>query len=67
MTDEAFKIALLQAGFKTKREFGDKLGLHFNTTSQWGKKNPYPSWLPFLLECAVKARKYDELMSENRA
>lgn len=64
MTNDEFKSLLLQAGFKSKREFGERLGLHFNTTIQWGKSNPYPTWLPFLLECAVKARKYDELMKD---
>lgn len=64
MTDENFKELLLAAGFKSKKEFGDLMGLHPNTTIQWGKANPYPTWLKYTLEWAIKAKKYDDLLRD---
>ena len=64
MTNDEFKSLLLQAGFKNKKEFADLLGLHYMTTIKWGKDNPFPTWLNFTLEWAIKAKKYDELMKD---
>lgn len=65
MTNDEFKSLLSQAGFKTKRDFGALLGLHPNTTIQWGKSNPYPTWLKQTLIWAIKAKKFDELAIKN--
>lgn len=62
MTNEEFKSLLLQAGFKSKKEFAEFIGLHYMTAIKWGKENPYPSWLKIMLQWAKKARKYDELV-----
>lgn len=64
MNNDEFKSLLLQAGFKSKLEFAELLGLHYMTAIKWGKANPYPSWLEFTLKWAIKARKYDELMRD---
>lgn len=61
MTNDEFKSLLFKAGFKTKRELSVFLGLHYTTTTKWGKDNPYPNWLKPALEWATKARQFDEL------
>lgn len=61
MTNDEFKSLLFDAGFKTKKDLSEFLGLHYTTTTKWGKDNPYPTWLKPVLEWAIKAKKYDDL------
>lgn len=56
-----FLKALQEAGFKSQSAFAKRLGLHQTTITGWLQDEKYPSWLEFLLECAAKARKYDDL------
>lgn len=61
MSESDFKKKLFQAGFLNKKDFAERLGLNQNTISQWGRSNPFPTWLDYFFECAIKAKKYDDL------
>lgn len=64
MSEQEFKQKLFKAGFQSKKDFAERLGLNANTISQWGRLNPYPAWVKFTLDCAIKAKKYDDLLKD---
>ena len=53
-----------QAGFHSKAEFAQKMGLSTTAVNLWGGQSPLPPYFYQVLEWAKKAKKYDELMND---
>lgn len=65
MTKENFKNLYTEAGFKSKNELAKALNLSYSAVTQWGCGDvKFPPYLKAVLEWAVKAKKYDEVLKK---
>lgn len=61
MTKEKFENLLKEAGFKNQLDLAKELGLGLQTISNWKSNNSFPNYINLALECAIKAKKYDNI------
>lgn len=69
MTNEKFKQMLALAGFKNKKEFAQSIGYKVATVRVWayrpGVGECFPQWLEPALNCAIKAKQYEDLIASD--
>ena len=62
MAQDKISALIKKAGFKSKVELAQALGISKQTIYNWGQEAP--AWLEVVCEWARKARAYDELMQK---
>lgn len=62
MTTKEVSQAIKNAGFSTKKEFAQKMGLSVVAVNMWGSKSPIPPYFFQVLEWAKKAKMFDEMV-----
>lgn len=57
-------LRLMKLANLNKKQLAEISGIPYATINNWGYRAPYPSFIKFLLENHIKAKKYDEIKNK---
>ncbi len=65
LTKEEFLQLLHEAGFKTKKEFAEFMGMHQMSVNNWGTGIEFPHYAKQLMNALINSKRYEDLCKAN--